>query len=293
MKNDQRGPWYLLTGLVLGVISGLVISWVFLPVNYVDTAPDTLREDFKDAYRSLIAVAYLSSGNVERAKVRLRTLDQEDSTDLYQTLTVLAGDDRRTESERQALNILAAALTGQEMPVSNATPEISAEPTQSVATLSPTPLLVQTEPVSADASSATPELETPRPRSTITRTPTLLPSRTPTLTPGAAFVLESKEQVCDLNIGEALIEVEVFDASRQPVPGIEILVSWEGGDDYFFTGIKPEFNLGYADFVMTPGILYQLHLASGGEPVTDLTSLECEGESGRFWGGWHLLFIQP
>ena len=293
MNDEPRGPWYLFTGLILGVVAGLLFSWMILPVNYVDTAPDTLREDFKDTYRALIAVAYLSSGNVERAKVRLGTLNSEGSLDQYETLTRLAEDDGRTQSERQALSLLAAALYSQEVPIVPTTPGIPTETLQPTAVVSPTPLLVQTEAASSDESSSTPEPETPRPRSTITRTPTLLPSRTPTLTPGAAFVLESKEQTCDLNIGEALIEVEVFDAARQPVPAEEIQVNWEGGDDHFFTGLKPEFNLGYADFVMTPGIVYQLQLASGGVPVTELTSLECDGEAGRFWGGWHLIFIQP
>ena len=293
MKNESRGSWYLITGVILGVAAGLLISWVFLPVNYVDTAPDTLREDFKDSYRALISVAYLASGNIERAKVRLKVLDPENTLDPYQALSLLAEDARRPDSERQASSLLAAAISGQAVPIGMNTPVTPSATMQPADIASPTPLLAQTESVPAEEPTTTPEVETPRARSTITRTPTVLPSRTPTLTPGAAFDLESKEQVCDLIVGEALLEVEVLDAARQPVPSVEIHVLWEGGEDFFFTGLKPDFDLGYADFLMTPGIVYQLQLVSGGVPVTDLTSLECEGEAGRFWGGWHLTFVQP
>jgi hypothetical protein len=106
-------------------------------------------------------------------------------------------------------------------------------------------------------------------------------------------VLQNREQVCDLTQGEALIQVQIFDAAQQPVPGVVIVVRWEGGEDYFVTGLKPELNLGYADFLMTPGVEYSLQLASGGEAATGLTALECESEAGRFWGNWRLTFVQP
>ena len=37
--RDNRGPWYLLTGLVIGAALGLVFSWLVYPIRYVDTAP--------------------------------------------------------------------------------------------------------------------------------------------------------------------------------------------------------------------------------------------------------------
>jgi len=113
------------------------------------------------------------------------------------------------------------------------------------------------------------------------------------LTPGADFVLLSQELVCDLLAGEALLQVEVLDAAQLAVPGVEIVVRWEGGEDYFVTGLKPEIGLGYGDFRMTPGVVYQLALVSGGQPVPDLTPVECEGDAGRFWGNWKLKFVQP
>ncbi|NPA30376.1 MAG: hypothetical protein GXO37_00065, partial [Chloroflexi bacterium] len=57
-RPPRRGHGYLLTGLLLGFGLGLFIAWVLAPVRYTDTAPDRLRADFKDAYRTLIALAY-------------------------------------------------------------------------------------------------------------------------------------------------------------------------------------------------------------------------------------------
>ena len=75
---------------------------------------------------------------------------------------------------------------------------------------------------------------------------------------------------------------------------IELVVTWDEGENHFFTGLKPELGLGYADFVMTPSVVYSVRLADGGQPVNDLTAAECQAEDGsRFWGSWLLIFVQP
>jgi hypothetical protein len=87
--------------------------------------------------------------------------------------------------------------------------------------------------------------------------------------------------------------VEIQDAAEQPVPSIELVVIWDGGEDHFFTGLKPELSLGYADFLMTPGVVYSLRLVDGGQTVNDLTAAECLSDDGsRYWGSWILTFIQ-
>jgi hypothetical protein len=70
-------------------------------------------------------------------------------------------------------------------------------------------------------------------------------------------------------------------------------VEWDGGESRFFTGLKPEMGLGYADFAMTPGVVYTLRLAEGGEIIQNLAPSECEAQDGgRFWGTWVLVFEQ-
>jgi hypothetical protein len=70
--NEKRGPWYLLTGLGIGIAIGVWVGWSIAPVQYADTLPATLRSDFKDQYRYMIAASYSATGNLERARATWR-----------------------------------------------------------------------------------------------------------------------------------------------------------------------------------------------------------------------------
>jgi hypothetical protein len=88
--------------------------------------------------------------------------------------------------------------------------------------------------------------------------------------------------------------VVVLDAAGQPVPGVEVIVIWDEGQDHFFTGLKPELGLGYGDFLMEEGVSYALQLGRGQETVTGLTAQDCaDDEGGFFAGSWRLVFVQP
>jgi hypothetical protein len=107
-------------------------------------------------------------------------------------------------------------------------------------------------------------------------------------------VLQSNTFVCDPDLPNPLIQVNAEDSDGDPLPGEEIITSWEGGEDHYFTGLKPELGLGYADFLMTPGIVYQVRMSGGGQTVSDITPGECETEGGqRYWGSWLLVFSRP
>jgi uncharacterized membrane protein YccC len=121
MNEDERGNWYLLTGVVLGIILGILFAWVISPVKYVDTAPESLKDEFKDQYRVLIASAYVANGDLVRAKARLALLDE---ADIYLVVAEQAQQmlaEGGSVEEAQALGRLALAL-GQEIPQ----PEITA-----------------------------------------------------------------------------------------------------------------------------------------------------------------------
>ena len=91
-----------------------------------------------------------------------------------------------------------------------------------------------------------------------------------------------------------MLIVESQDAEGEPISGVEVIVTWLGGEDHFFTGLKPDLGAGYADFIMEPGVNYTLRLAGGGEPVSGLTVTECQPASGeRQMASWRLIFVQP
>jgi hypothetical protein len=315
--RDERGPWYLLTGLVIGLAVGLAYAWVISPWEYADTSPASLRANFKDQYRALIAAAFVANGNLPRAQARLNLLGDADvaRTLAEQAQRTLAGG--ASPQEAQALGLLAVALgqgptplaatppVAETPPAPSATPpnpSPAASPTVSptlapTATVSPAPTTSEGNPSAAAGSptaGGSPAAPSPTLNATANATATPLPTRTPTATAGVPFVLQDQTFVCDQDLEQPLIQVLAEDSEGDPVPGVEVVVNWEGGEDHFFTGLKPELGLGYADFSMTPGVVYTLRLADGGQPISDLTPAECETASGsRYWGSWLLIFEQP
>jgi len=280
--EPRRGSWYLLTGLLIGLVLGLLMAWVVAPVEYVDTAPASLRPDFKDQYRSMIASAYLVTGDLGRAQSRLSLLGDVDPLQVLtlQAQSALAAGD--PDGSAYALSRLADAL--KQFPVGTQSPTSLPQTPELVASLTPSP-----------AGSAT-LTSTRRPTSLLTPiyTPTPRPTRTPTPTVGAAFVLVSQENVCDVNLSEGLLQVEIQDAAGQPIPGAEIIISWEDGEEHVFTGLKPELGNGYADFVMELNVGYSIQLASGSQLVTNLSAPPCQTDGGdSYRGGIRLLFQQP
>ena len=327
MKDrNQRGPWYLITGLIIGVVLGLVYAWLVQPVQYVDTAPASLRGPFKDRYRALIASAYMSNGDIVRARARLELLEDED---IYRSLAEQAQRtlaEQGTSDEARALGLLAIAI-GQGVPdtsliaSTNPSAEVDTPPSStpittdthtpaptetstpvptSTGTSTPTSQTTTADALNAESTvepeaSPTPEndgtpTETPIPRPT--DTPTL--TATPTRTPGAPFELVDSERVCDQALPEPLIQVFAENASGNPASGVEVIVTWTGGEERFFTGLKPEKGMGYADFTPLANIIYTLRLGESGEPVDGLTTVTClNHEGGTFWGAWVLEFVQP
>jgi hypothetical protein len=303
MRQENKGPWYLITGLVIGLVAGMLFGWMVQPVQYTNTKPASLRSDFKDQYRALIASAYLADGNLVRAKARLELLGDPD---MYRTLAEQAQRtlaDGSFPQEARALGVLAVAL-GQAPATANVTPAAPGiTPSAGTASL-PLPTAsaaisgtLSLKPTSASTQSASPTAgptRTPRPTSTPMPTFTPLPSLTPTATQGAPYILDSQQAVCDITIPGPLLMVTALNAARQEVPGVEVVASWDGGEDHFYTGLKPELGLGYTDFSMTPGVVYSVRLAGGGPPIQNLTASECENSGGgRYWGSWKLVFIQP
>ncbi len=335
--SENRGSWYLLTGVLLGLAIGVVYSWIFRPVRYVNTSPASLREEYKDKYRALIALAYEADGDLVRAKARLALLKD---ADIYATLAEQAQRwlaEGSAPEEARALGLLSVALGQAAGPVSgtaaqNLTPA-DTQPTQAMETLMaelgmlPSATITETQAApettlpAATAASTTPAPQTtaavqplespqtslspspqasarpsttPRPSPSLAPTFTPLPTRTATATPGAPFVLKNRQKICSPSLPEPLLQVEALDAAGEPVPGVEVIVNWDGGEEHFYTGLKPEVDLGYADYTMVEGTQYNLRLAEGGQPVTGLTAAECDQPgSGRTWGAWRLTFEQP
>jgi hypothetical protein len=283
--------WYLLTGLLVGLGLGLLVAWVLYPVQYINSSPYSLGASAKEGYRSMIAQAYLADGDLERARQRLALLKDTSPVqvlaDQAQRLVAKNG----SPQEARALALLAADLQQAPAGTTVRTPSGKASRT-------PTP----DRPSRQATSSPTLEL------GQVVSTPTLKPSKTPkpmatftprvtvafSPTPGAPFALDEKHKVCDPKLPNALLQVEIYDAAGEPAAGVRVDVTWNGGQDSFYTGLFPDVNPGYADFSMSSGMTYSLQVGDGGELVPKLEAPECKNNDGSTYpGGWSLTFNQP
>jgi hypothetical protein len=296
--RDERGPWYLLTGLVIGIICGLVYAWRISPVKYVDTSPATLRQDFKDQYRALIGAAYAADNDLARAQARLNLIKDTDSAQAVAIQAQQALASGHSSAEAHALGLLAVALSQKASPsfIPDANPFTEQAPTILTATeTEPTTPITATPTLTI--STATPFLS-PVISSTLPASTTVItiqPALTSTSTNGASFALSGEAKlVCDSILKRPLIMVDAKNSAGQPISGVELIVDWAGGEDHFFTGLKPEHGPGYGDYVMTPDVTYTVHIADGGQPVSGLKTSQCAGSGGsQFLGSWSLVFVQP
>jgi len=63
---------------VVGLALGFAVGWWLWPVQYTNTAPAVLRQDYHDDYVVMVATAYEVDGDLEQARARLQLLDPEE-----------------------------------------------------------------------------------------------------------------------------------------------------------------------------------------------------------------------
>ncbi|HWR66415.1 MAG TPA: hypothetical protein VN364_09875 [Bellilinea sp.] len=135
------------------------------------------------------------------------------------------------------------------------------------------------------------KVESPDPTPSESGTPAAVHTSTITPAPGPYLIVD-RQPVCDA-ASSGLLQIELRDQDGFPAPGVQINVTWDGGVDTFFTGLKPAISTGYADFQMTPGVSYNLQVGEGGETLNAISAPECTDANGAvFAGGLKLVFGQ-
>lgn len=276
----SRGPRMsaaslLLIGMIIGFAAALYYAWIVEPVVFTEASPARLSERNKAQYIFLISQSYEADGNWGKAQERLAALNDPEVDETVARL--LEESLRRGESAATMRSM--AKLAGR-LGVNNA----------AVAVFAPQP----TATTAAVQSAPTVSGNTPVARETATPTSTLVPTSTPTPRPSPTAVpvyrLLRQQQICDPDATAPSIEIIAVDPFLEHLPGVEVIVQWDGGSDRFFTGYQPEKGLGYGDFTMTPGVDYQVAMADGSLTVTDLSAPECEFRDGVVLGSWRLTF---
>lgn len=281
--DQNRGNWYLITGFVIGLFLGLIVTWVISPVQEVDTHPHLLREDYKDIYRSLVSHAYQANNNLPRAEARLGLIGDEDpSLSLAAQAQRYLAEGGDVETAKILANLSAAM---QSAAISQAT------------SLPPSP-----EGESQDQPTEDPQM-TPAETEDVEETSQLTPSPgaeepsepTPTPTDSPPFILQDSSPICDPTLGESLIQIIATNGEGEGVPGVALEISL-GPDlrEVFYTGLKPEVGLGYADFLAEPGLTYALEVPESGLVVPDIEMPTCTTESeDSYWGSWEIYITHP
>jgi hypothetical protein len=273
-----------------GIGLGILFAWVIFPVRYVDTNPNTLRADFKDQFRVAIAASYASDHNLDRAKARLMLLGDPDAV---QELTAQA---QRMLGAGESFNIIqevAGLATDLQSGVASILPTASAVTVANQVVSTKTVVVSITATETLEAITETPTIESVNTQA-IFDTPTARPTRTLIPTASAPYQLLSQDQVCNPNLTDGLMQISVLDNHHHQMPGMEIIITWNGGEEHLFTGFKPEIGNGYADYIMQAGVIYTVRIAQSGIPVPNLSAPACPDSNGQtYTGGLKLTFQQP
>lgn len=298
--EEKRGSWYLLTGLVIGILIGLFYARVLAPVKYVDTSPHLLDEASKAQMRGMIALAYQADGDLGRAIARIELLHDEKPSE---ALSAQAQSVVAEEGPGRLANALAELSTAigkyggqpaQNLPDTGESPSI--QEGSSTATKIPGANAAEV------ALAATQTIEPGSAVRTATAAPTLTPTPMATFTPRPSvtllpalsqpFKLKDQQDFC-IPAQAGLVQVQVDDQSGDPVPGARIDVTWNGGDEFFFTGLYPQVNTGYADFIALPTAAYRIRVGDGGEVVDAFSLPDCETSEGEAYQGGVVLVFSP
>lgn len=274
----------ILLGLIIGLVGALYYAWVVSPIAYTEVGPSRLSDDYKATYIYLVSQSYAANGDWLRAEQRLAALADPA---LQQTVAALLEAYLREQQKPQVIENLASLAQGMGIEDNKAVALFAPTPVGGVPTDTPTPnatagktatsVMLSTGVVTATFTpSVTPEPST---------TPTASPQ--PSATPRPNYRLLAQNAYCDKGEDIALLVVETQDALLNQLPGIEVLVTWEGGEDRFYTGFKPTLGAGYGDFEMEPGVSYTMQLADGSPEISGLRIEPCEDGSD---GGWWLTF---
>lgn len=308
-KGRDRGWWIggFLFGFTVGLALSLTYGWVLDP-RPLPITPADLRPADKEIYLRLIAASFYHERDLDRAQARLAKLAEPNLNRLLVKLTERYIAEERDIRDIIALVTLADALgqTTRPMiaflttptPTPTSTPTLAPTPTPRP-TQTPTPLTPIPTRTPTPSPTRTPT-QTPVPTRTPTRTPaptlTPTPTRTPTPGPNSPFGAAQSVVLCDETNG-GLLRIYVRDRLGVGVPGVEIAISWAGGDDRLFTGFKPDIDPGYADFQMEPDERYQVKLvsvtAAGTAPEVSLSgSGLCPDLPDGVAPSWQIVFQQ-
>ncbi len=295
---------FVVVGIAIGLGLGLLITWQLWPVEYYDTDPVDLRNEHKDDYVVMIAAAYAQDRDLGMASLRLGELGLEDAKQ-----SVLGLFQRYQEAgyaeETRSLAMLAydlgvtdvSLLPYIEQPTATPEPTATLEPTpteqvEAPPTVTPTATPPEPSPTPTETP-AEPTATATTPPPTATPSPTATPEATATPLPAGDFdyqLVERTDLGCSSERDGNYILIYVQDENERGVSGVELLVTGPDVEDSFFTGLKPEVDSGFADFLVTASGSYSVEIVAGSSHVAEALAFgdDCPEESPH--RAWRVVF---
>lgn len=99
-----------LLAIALGSAAGMYYGWVLNPVEYIDTAPDSLRIDYKTDFVLMVAEAYYVEQDLGFAVRRLGLLGDRPPMDIVVETILFAVENEYAETDLSLMQKLADDL---------------------------------------------------------------------------------------------------------------------------------------------------------------------------------------
>lgn len=109
-RRGRRIVLFILSILV-GLTAGVAYGWVVNPVQYSDTAPDTLQVDYKADIILMIAELYQHEGDADLALTRLNFLEETSLIEIVEQSIAHAEECEYASTDIQLMEILASAVS--------------------------------------------------------------------------------------------------------------------------------------------------------------------------------------
>ena len=232
--------------LALGATGGLAWVWLAAPARPDDATPAALNAVDRAIYLRLVADSFAANGDDALAAARLEALGPNGATHL---VALLAEELRVGHGGPDTLRLAALAVAL----------EIDAPEVALLAPPRPLP--------AATAQAGMPALQSTAPAA-------------------GRYELIGREALCTPGEAERRIVVAVSDSEGVLLLGIAITVTWDDGQDTFFTGFGGEGDE-TGDFDMSLGASYSVSVGADAPAVSGLAVQTCpDGQD----GGWQLTF---
>ena len=105
------GRWFrFFIAIGIGIAMGLIYGWLINPVEYVNTAPDSLRKDYRADYVLMVAETYHTENSLSQAARRLAMLGDQPPADIVTQAITYATQIGYSNSDLKQMQVLADNL---------------------------------------------------------------------------------------------------------------------------------------------------------------------------------------